>query len=346
MKPTQTRGFTLIELLVVIAIIAVLIALLLPAVQAAREAARRSQCVNNLKQIGLAMMNYESTNGSLAPGTKGCCWGSWIAFVLPYLEQTAGYNAYNFVAGYFPSGSSMSLNDPGGGTLLRYSGKCNATAVQARINTMLCPSDSATSGELNIPSHNYSLNWGNTVFGQYSLPLGCTTNCTVAFAGAPFSDIYPCNASSGGACTVGNTVSQSGTMPLASITDGTSNTMMAAEIIQGQDKGSALDLRGFTWWAYSTGFTAYLTPNSTTKELMPSGYCQYPYGTNPPCSSASYGAAGNMSSYLAARSRHPGGVNSVFLDGSVRFIKNSINAYTWRSLSSSKGSEVIDASSY
>ncbi len=81
------RGFTLIELLVVIAIIAVLIALLLPAVQAAREAARRAQCVNNLKQIALGCLNYESANGTLPPGEKGCCWGTWGVFVLPYIEQ-------------------------------------------------------------------------------------------------------------------------------------------------------------------------------------------------------------------------------------------------------------------
>src|SRR5881227_1150297 len=91
----RRRGFTLIELLVVIAIIAVLIALLLPAVQAAREAARRSQCVNNLKQIGLGVMNYESSIGCFPPGEKGCCWGTWNVFILPYIEQSALYNSWN-----------------------------------------------------------------------------------------------------------------------------------------------------------------------------------------------------------------------------------------------------------
>src|SRR6267143_242800 len=100
----RRRGFTLIELLVVIAIIAVLIALLLPAVQAARDAARRPQCVNNLKQIGLGMMNYESTNGSLPPGEKGCCWGTWGVFILPYIEQTQLYNAWNTYGSNVPSG--------------------------------------------------------------------------------------------------------------------------------------------------------------------------------------------------------------------------------------------------
>ena len=115
-RPTR-RGFTLIELLVVIAIIAVLIALLLPAVQAAREAARRSQCVNNLKQMGLALANYESST-QVYPGayptlrlpalTVGGTWGCWSpqALMLPYLEQTAAYNSYNFNTFPGPIGAS------------------------------------------------------------------------------------------------------------------------------------------------------------------------------------------------------------------------------------------------
>ena len=124
----KRRGFTLIELLVVIAIIAVLIALLLPAVQAAREAARRSQCVNNLKQMGLAVHNYESTNGTLPPGVvypspvDNWGWGpSGLLSLLPFLEQTALYNACNF---------NWSPDDP-----------CNQTADSTQITTFLCPTD-------------------------------------------------------------------------------------------------------------------------------------------------------------------------------------------------------------
>src|SRR5215213_6170551 len=130
----QRRGFTLIELLVVIAIIAVLIALLLPAVQAAREAARRAQCVNNLKQIGLAMHNYHDVNGSLPPGIKGCCWGTWILFVLPQIEQQSLFNAWNF-------GGDLLYYQGIYDAPLRYGGVANLTVSSSRVNAYLCPSD-------------------------------------------------------------------------------------------------------------------------------------------------------------------------------------------------------------
>src|ERR1700728_1014369 len=94
------RGFTLIELLVVIAIIAVLIALLLPAVQSAREAARRAQCINNLKQVGIAMHNYHDALSSLPPGSMAVVDGTWQLFILPFLEQTTLYNSYNMYGTY------------------------------------------------------------------------------------------------------------------------------------------------------------------------------------------------------------------------------------------------------
>src|ERR1700733_7918365 len=90
-------GFTLIEVMVVIAVLAILVAIVLPAVPAARETARRVQCSNNLKKIGLAMHDYHDQQGSLPPGVKGCCWGTWLLFILPNLEQESLFNAWNFV---------------------------------------------------------------------------------------------------------------------------------------------------------------------------------------------------------------------------------------------------------
>jgi prepilin-type N-terminal cleavage/methylation domain-containing protein/prepilin-type processing-associated H-X9-DG protein len=318
LKTDRDRGFTLIELLVVIAIIAVLIALLLPAVQAAREAARRAQCVNNLKQIGLAMLNYESSNGSLPPGKKNCCWGTWMVFILPYVEQTGTYNAWNFVGGMD--------NDVGGG-LFRYNGKGNSTVAGTRLNSYICPSDTANTetgfASFPIPEDNYAANLGNVGEGQQATLNG------VPFLGAPFADIYQ----------NGATTSQYGTVQLSAITDGTSNTMLASEIIQ----AGGGDLRGMGMWGDAAGFETYLAPNSTVPDVIYNiQYCKYPYSNNPPCVASSSGNP-NM---FGARSRHPGGVNALFGDGRVQFIKNSISINTWRAISTTKGNEVISADAF
>src|SRR5271168_2566242 len=120
--PKARRGFTLIELLVVIAIIAVLIALLLPAVQSAREAARRIQCTNNLKQIGLSMHNYQSALGSLPPGFKESAYGTWCVYILPFIEGNNTYNAWNFDG---VSGAGL--------TAFQYKGPVNTTVTMNRI---------------------------------------------------------------------------------------------------------------------------------------------------------------------------------------------------------------------
>ncbi len=319
MKSPRRRGFTLIELLVVISIIAVLIALLLPAVQAAREAARRSQCVNNMKQIGLAMHNYESVNGTFPPGKKACCYGTWTVFILPFIEQTGMYNAWNFVDG--PDVDSLI------GTAFRYSGAGNTTVTQRRIGAYTCPSDQPNSPFGNIQSHNYAVNFGNTGQDQQKTLNG------VAFGGAPFADIYPYS-------TYGTTQSSWGTFGFRNLTDGSSNTMLAAEVIQAQGD----DLRGFTHWGDASSFEAYLGPNSTLTDVIYStGYCKYPYMQNPPCTGT---PTSTMPQMFAARGRHPGGVNVVTGDGSVKFIKNTINLFTWRALSTSQGGEVFSADQY
>src|SRR3954449_6706014 len=137
MCSSRRRGFTLIELLVVIAIIAVLIALLLPAVQAAREAARRAQCVNNLKQVGLAMHNYHDSNLILPPGHRSAVFGTFQTFILPYLEQTPLANSYNHNGRYWAPGTTSGGSNGNANTEFRYGGVVNLTVTRSLINTLL-----------------------------------------------------------------------------------------------------------------------------------------------------------------------------------------------------------------
>jgi prepilin-type N-terminal cleavage/methylation domain-containing protein/prepilin-type processing-associated H-X9-DG protein len=336
----RSRGFTLIELLVVIAIIAVLIALLLPAVQSAREAARRAQCTNNLKQIGLACMNYESALGCLPPGVKGSLWGTWMVFVLPYVEQPALYNAWNFM------GDNRTRT---GTATITYSSPFNVTVTSTRLNTFTCPSDtpnapiSTTVNGVNyaITSHNYAVNFGNLFFNQdQNSYLG------IVYLGAPFSDIGSPLVSY---ADLNRAAPVTGYQPvrLSSITDGLTNTMMASEVIIGQGSGGTYsapyDLRGFAWWYGGATYESWLAPNSPVPDQMEDkSYCVYPGFNNPPC----IPAPDISFKTNAARSRHPGGVNTTMCDGSVRFVKNSISLNTWRGLSTTQGNEILSSDSY
>ena len=333
---SRRRGFTLIELLVVIAIIAVLIALLLPAVQAAREAARRAQCVNNLKQLGLAMQNYHDVILTFPPGARSVSWGTWYHFVMPYLEQSAIGNSFNFQGASSP-------------TTLTYGGLENTTTSNSRVSTFQCPSDEAEAQTGGVTSGNYACNYGNTGTGYFQLD-GSTTPATyngVLFAGAPFYWIAV-----GGAGSISRSTGTC--VGMSAFTDGTSNTLLLSEVVQGKDKGTALDLRGFIQYGSSSGFATYLTPNSLQPDMLNSGIdCAYPYSHNPPCKFRATAPpaypgdttpAINADTY-ASRSRHPGGVNSLFADGSVHFIKNSINLMSWQALGTTRGGEVISSDS-
>jgi prepilin-type N-terminal cleavage/methylation domain-containing protein/prepilin-type processing-associated H-X9-DG protein len=345
------RGFTLIELLVVIAIIAVLIALLLPAVQAAREAARRAQCVNNLKQLGIAMHNYADTLGSFPPGRKGCCWGTWVVFIMPFLEQGPLFNSWNSY------GNPQLPNE----TLYRYAGAVNSTVVTARINTMLCPSDQAdttlytgpSGAQWGIPSMNYVVNFGNTT-ENHDPTWSVGSPSLAVYGGAPFSVMD----AAGPLYSPGNPIYESptskywkgsdpGVVGISALADGTSNTLMVSEAVVGHGKLSGPtreDLRGEVHWGYGAQFVTYNTPNSKAPDIMENPtYCIDPYTGNPPCVGASPSGSGMMK---AARSRHPGGVNALMCDGSVRFAKDSISVATWRALGTIRGSEVISADSY
>ena len=331
----RSRGFTLIELLVVIAIIAVLIALLLPAVQAAREAARRSQCVNNLKQIGLAMHNYHSAHGSFPIGRTGI--GStypasngdpnrrtWAWLLLPHLEQTALYNSINFELTFY-------LWE-------------NTTAMRSQVNAYDCPSDPNATELLSISTAqtvrmngNYMVNWGNTHWYQdmnydpYTGPI--LPAVAVQFGGAPFM--------------------LDKVAGLQHIVDGSSTTLMASEVICPSPKGPSngeVDHRGdvLNDDQNCAQFMTYTAPNSRIPDNVP-GYCVSGFPINgstaptrpgnPPCVDQSPG-------FNAARSRHSGGVNALFCDGSVRFAKDSVSVDVWRGLGTTKGAEVISSDSF
>jgi len=334
MKTRSARGFTLIELLVVIAIIAVLIALLLPAVQAAREAARRAQCVNNMKQIGLAMHNYHSTYGSLPPGSSNYGWGTWIVFILPYTEQNPLFNSWN-------QGSSST--DPGG--ILTYGSPPNTTVSRNRLASQTCPSDTPDALYGTMPMYNYAANFGNTSLAQHlnAVPDPFNSSKFLIFGGSPFADVS--YAGSAGWRAAG------GVFGLQHITDGSSNTLMCSEVVQGQGSAAGVtvngvtgltDIRGFTIWGDGCSFETAIGPNSTYPDVIyQSTHCAYPYAQNPPCI-----LGNNNMNWFGSRSRHPGGVNSVMVDGHVQFIKNSIAINIWRALGTTQGGEIVSSDAY
>jgi prepilin-type N-terminal cleavage/methylation domain-containing protein/prepilin-type processing-associated H-X9-DG protein len=315
---SRPRGFTLIELMVVIAIIGVLVGLLLPAVQSAREASRRALCVNNLRQIALAMHQYHDVHSVLPPGKKGCCWGTWLVYALPDLEQQSLFNAWN----------SCGINSPGVPANydldLRYFGAANRTVTSTRLEVYLCPSDQTNAPITAVmngityacTSQNYAANFGNTLVIQ-------TDFQNIRFDGAPFVDIgSPLgDYDRPGRPTVG----------FNTILDGLSNTLLVSEVIVGQGQ----DLRGFSWWGDAATFEAFLTPNSSFPDVIFSAYYCINQSPNPPCIAATTA----LPETYAARSRHPGGVNTAMADGSVHFTKSSIDVSTWRALSTTAGFE-------
>jgi prepilin-type N-terminal cleavage/methylation domain-containing protein/prepilin-type processing-associated H-X9-DG protein len=337
------RGFTLIELLVVIAIIAVLIALLLPAVQAAREAARRMQCVNNLKQLGLAVMNYESANGALPPA--GCLAGaipvnnfSMKARVLPFIEQGNLFNSLNMT---FAQETAQ-----------------NATNLTTLVNTFNCPSDG------NIPAGTYTVGSFSGQIGYTSYPNNQGTIFTNngGLYDGPFYIL--------GLTSPPTILRPYGpTLTLASITDGTSNTAIWSEMIRGKNGTSIGPNQAYPMAMTLTNNTYYspqtFQSNCSAAPLNPVFDFKGPvWGTDysvqgggyshvfPPnfkaCFSKSESATQPAQYYtlVGTSSFHPGGVNVAFIDGSVRFVKNTVNIVTWWALATRAGGEVIDASSY
>ncbi len=345
-------GFTLIELLVVIAIIAVLIALLLPAVQSAREAARRIQCTNNLKQLGLAMHNYESSNGAFAP--RGII--NWVtgytsqwsptARIAGYLDQGTLYNAMNFT--------------------LEYSDPANSTVFGARLSALTCPSD---------PN-------GQTL---YTDPGGDGTYA-VSNYGWQAGDFFTYAGISSLAGTMPNGLFQfDRSTTIASVTDGTSNTLFASEVksyyyqarhcfpggsglppgltvavpapapnlmpgilqsIMGSCKFlQVCHVRWNDGGIYYGGVTTAVTPNAIVAFTGSAKNGTFA-AVDADVVTTDENDGGATFAAVTSRSYHPGGVNSLFADGSVHFIKSSINGLPWRALGTYNGGEVISADQY
>ncbi len=309
----KKNGFTLIELLVVIAIIAILIGLLLPAVQKVREAAARMSCTNNLKQLGLAQHNYHDQNGNLTPmmGPGGCCWGTWVVLMLPFIEQENAYKLYQNWGG--TDAGNTGFPAPSNGTNgIRYAAAPNNTNVTGRrYKTMTCPSDQENAPIAPITNHNYAVS-GGTGGTFRTVPTG-----------APSGFVPQAGMFDGGSLTR--------KIKLTDVTDGLTNTVMIAEVLQGQ--GS--DLRGFTWWGDASAMSTFAPPNTPTPDqIYTAGYCNNQPLKNLPCT----GAGGAV---FFARSRHTGGVNVALGDASVRFIQNGVTPTTWLYMGAASDGQVI-----
>ena len=336
----KRRGFTLIELLVVIAIIAVLIALLLPAVQQAREAARRTQCKNNLKQLGLALMNYESTHKVFPPARidlsglsyvpGGFYQASWTTMCLPYLDQAPLYQTYNF---------NLTWSDPS-----------NLGATTANLAAFVCPS--ATTSRITPPAtakdgvgnpYPVGTPYGSCDYGSMNavrpayflsngLPVPSMTVATNTASPASASKYEWDGGLKKGAAT-----------PIAAITDGTSNTMMVVEdagrpqitILSTTTVATTKD--GWGWADIQAGYS--LDGATADGLIVGKASCTVPAG---PCAlttvAAPYGI--NMLNDSEMYAFHVGGAHVLMCDGSVRFLSSNISASTLSALATRNASDI------
>ena len=370
------RGFTLIELLVVIAIIAVLIALLLPAVQSAREAARRAQCVNNLKQLGLAAHNYMSQQNCFPPlvqnrhqaqfaaGLEDHWPLDWTASLLANIEQAPLYNALNWGMG---AGNGDTARSP-----------ANTTVLKTVVGTMTCPSES-----LRVPTNNWG--WKNYV-GNVGGPASISV-----FDGALVPLRSDPNNNPGFSTADGLQNSNCSSFGVEGMPDGTSNTAMFSETLVGTGPvGNAVTIataRRKPTYLFSSGLNvqpnqgvagaeqavAFLNackslPGTTAGYggLAPANgnfwisghvgstlvFDAYNHWLTPNSAGCYNSADGNTEGWgnpldgIPPSSNHPGGVNVGFADGSVKFVKDSVNAPTWWAIGTRSGGEIVSSDAF
>ena len=312
-RPAPRPGFTLIELLVVIAIIAILIGLLLPAVQKVREAAARMKCTNQIKQWSLSMHGYHDSIGKFPIGSTAPTQPrplprqTWVMNLWPYVEQTALAGKNDLKIHFYQAPATI------GNTM---NGLCGA-----RVPLYYCPSDSGvdlTTTFYQRTRGNYNVCWGNTEYGQGTPSVG----------GLGKAMFYH----------TGGDRSSPGTVKIASVTDGTSNTLMLGESLMAKSvadddwRGDIHNDDGVFRFHTITG------PNSPTADILNPSYFRM---TGDPLMPAVSGP--NNKQVVAARSRHTGGVNCGLGDGSIRFFRNSIDIVTWRALGTMDGGEVAAA---
>jgi prepilin-type N-terminal cleavage/methylation domain-containing protein/prepilin-type processing-associated H-X9-DG protein len=313
-------GFTLIELLVVIAIIAILIGLLLPAVQKVREAAARTQCMNNLKQWGLAMHNYHDQNGKFPFFTQVTPRRhTWAPFVMPFLEQG------NLVAGY-----NMNVH---------WYQAPNLVMTQQKLKVFDCPSDrpgamwTDQSGYVSARA-NYLVCYGNLTWGGPGM-VGTGRG------------VFGCSEASKYASNIFTPYQST----LVQISDGTSNTLLMSEVIvakQDNNQGGGGnwqkgDFRGHIWHDSTSSNPShcpnvFMTINGPNSTVPDNALCGTIPNTDPlmPCANS-----GTTTRQNAARSRHTGGVNAIMCDGSTRFVQNAINLTAWHAMGSMDAGDIV-----
>jgi prepilin-type N-terminal cleavage/methylation domain-containing protein/prepilin-type processing-associated H-X9-DG protein len=381
-RTRNARGFTLIELLVVIAIISVLIALLLPAVQSAREAARRIQCTNNLKQLGLAFANYESTNQMWCMGAMTWAGGNganagnplanptpngggtinglnWVALILPYIEQGNISSSINFSLGYGNSASMPAI----------------ATVWYTRLSVLTCPSDGDQEGFRNsgsgngngqdisggsppgppgnptgtpmVPVSDYLVSYGDNYASGCNVPgaIFPTESDYKQFPPTPgqpwvgwpgeqgtMLNVMTCTAIAPYGSLRGMfDVNDGQTVRLAGVTDGTSNTISAGESLPAM----RADNNVWEWNSGANGTTIPINyPCAQSCSLPGNGWNSTNWASR--CTYANVGF----------KSKHPGGANFLFVDGSVRFLKQSISIFTYCALGSRAAGEIVSSDAY